>query len=374
MDISLASGEKSFFQKVDWVLVILILGLHILGLINLYSATHGPLDKNVAGLFINQMIWLSVGWTVFFAMTVLDYGLFNRLAYVIYFLNLMALLYVTLFGKVALGAQRWIDFGSFQYQPSETMKLAMVVVLARGLSQYSTHGRGLGFRELAWPLFLLLLPFGLVVEQPDLGTSMMITSVSVSMIIFCKVRRSIIVGAFVLMAITLPLAWKYGLHDYQRNRVLTFLSPNNDPRGTGYNSIQSRIAVGSGQFFGKGYRNGTQSQLEFLPERHTDFIFSVLSEEWGFVGSLFTLGIFAWLFYTLVRIASGARDKFGALICVGVLCYVFWHMFVNIGMVIGLLPIVGIPLPLVSYGGSSMLTTMTGLGLASSVAYRRYIF
>ncbi len=374
MDISLASGEKSFTQKVDWVLVILILGLHILGLINLYSATHGPLDKNVAGLFINQIIWLSVGWTVFFAMTVMDYGIFSRLAYVIYFLNLLALLYVTLFGKVALGAQRWIDFGSFQYQPSETMKLAMAIVLARGLSQYSTHGRGLGFRELAWPLFLLLLPFGLVVEQPDLGTAMMITAVSVSMIIFCKVKRSIIVGAFAVMAITLPLAWKYGLHDYQRNRVLTFLSPNNDPRGTGYNSIQSRIAVGSGQFFGKGYRNGTQSQLEFLPERHTDFIFSVLSEEWGFVGSLFTLGIFAWLFYTLVRIASGARDKFGALICVGVLCYVFWHMFVNIGMVIGLLPIVGIPLPLVSYGGSSMLTTMTGLGLASSVAYRRYIF
>jgi rod shape determining protein RodA len=374
MDISLATGEKSFTQKIDWVLVILILGLHILGLINLYSATHGPLDKNVANLFINQMIWLSVGWTAFFALTVMDYGIFNRLAYVIYFLNLMALLYVTLFGKVALGAQRWIDFGSFQYQPSETMKLCMVIVLARGLSQYSTQGRGLGFRELAWPLTLLLLPFALVVEQPDLGTSMMITAVSVSMIIFCKVKRSIIVGAFVLMAITFPLAWKYGLHDYQKNRVLTFLSPNNDPRGTGYNSIQSRIAVGSGQFFGKGYRNGTQSQLEFLPERHTDFIFSVLSEEWGFVGSVFTLGIFAWLFYTLVRIASGARDKFGALLCVGVLCYVFWHMFVNIGMVIGLLPIVGIPLPLVSYGGSSMLTTMTGLGLASSVAYRRFIF
>jgi len=167
---------------------------------------------------------------------------------------------------------------------------------------------------------------------------------------------------------------KYVLHDYQRNRVLTFLSPNNDPRGTGYNSIQSRIAVGSGQFFGKGYRNGTQSQLEFLPERHTDFIFSVLSEEWGFVGSILTLGIFCGLFYTIIRIASGAREKYGALLCIGVLSYVFWHMFVNIGMVIGLLPIVGVPLPLVSYGGSGMLTTMTGMGMISSVAYRRYIF
>ncbi|MFN8791104.1 MAG: rod shape-determining protein RodA [Bdellovibrionales bacterium] len=374
MDISLSGGEKSVFQKIDWTLVILILCLHVLGLINLYSATHGPLDTNVAGLFMNQILWLGIGWTVFLVLTLLDYNLVNRVAYVVYFLNLMALLYVTFFGKVALGAQRWIDLGSFHYQPSETMKLAMVVVLAKLLGRYTVHGRGLGFRELFVPLILLGLPFGLVVEQPDLGTAMMITAVSISMIIFCKVQKSIIVGAFIAMAVTLPLAWKYGLHDYQRNRVITFLSPNNDPRGTGYNSIQSRIAVGSGQFFGKGYRKGTQSQLEFLPERHTDFIFSVLSEEWGFVGSLLTLGIFCGLFYTIVRIASGARDKYGALLCVGVLCYVFWHMFVNVGMVIGLLPIVGVPLPLVSYGGSSMLTTMTGMGLISSVAFRRYIF
>lgn len=374
MDISLSSGEKSIFQKIDWTLVILILCLNVLGLINVYSATHGPLDKNVAGLFMNQLVWLGIGWTMFLVLTILDYNFVNRAAYIVYFLNLMALLYVTFFGKVALGAQRWIDLGYFHYQPSETMKLAMVVVLARILSRYSVHGRGLGFRELFVPLVLLAMPFGLVVEQPDLGTAMMICSVSVSMIVFCKVKKSIIMGAMVALMITLPLAWKYGLHDYQRNRVLTFLSPNNDPRGTGYNSIQSRIAVGSGQFFGKGYRNGTQSQLEFLPERHTDFIFSVLSEEWGFVGSILTLGIFCGLFYTIVRVASGARDKYGALLCIGVLCYIFWHMFVNVGMVIGLLPIVGVPLPLVSYGGSGMLTTMTGMGLISSVAYRRYIF
>lgn len=374
MDISLSGGDKSFFQKIDWTFVMLILGLNILGLVNVYSATHGPLDKNVAGLFVNQLLWLGIGWTMFLVLTIFDYNFLNRIAYLVYFANLMALLYVTFFGKVALGAQRWINLGFFHYQPSETMKLAMVVVLARILSRYSVHGKGLGFRELFIPLVMLALPFGLVMEQPDLGTSMMIVAVSVSMIIFCKVRKSIIVGALVAMAIALPIAWKYVLHDYQRNRVLTFLSPNNDPRGTGYNSIQSRIAVGSGQFFGKGYRNGTQSQLEFLPERHTDFIFSVLSEEWGFVGSILTLGIFCGLFYTIVRIASGARDKYGALLCIGVLCYVFWHMFVNIGMVIGLLPIVGVPLPLVSYGGSSMLTTMTGMGIISSVAYRRYIF
>ena len=374
MEISLSSSEKSFFQKIDWTFVVLILCLHGLGLINLYSATHCPLDRAVNGLFLNQMIWLGAGWLFFFALTVFDYSIVNRVAYLVYFINIIALLYVTFYGKVALGAQRWIDLGSFHYQPSETMKLAIVVVMAKQLSRYSVHGRGLGFRQLAMPAVLLLIPFALVVEQPDLGTAMMLTAIAVSMVIFCKVKKSIILGALIAVIIALPVAWKYVLHDYQRNRILTFLSPNNDPRGTGYNSIQSRIAVGSGQFFGKGYQNGTQSQLEFLPERHTDFIFSVLSEEWGFVGSVLTIGLFCALFYSIVRIASGARDKFGALLCVGVLCYIFWHMFVNIGMVIGLLPIVGVPLPLVSYGGSSMLTTMTGLGLISSIAYRRYIF
>jgi rod shape determining protein RodA len=213
-----------------------------------------------------------------------------------------------------------------------------------------------------------------VVEQPDLGTAMMLAAIGGSMLLFTKVKRWILATAVVAGIVALPVAWRFVLHDYQKNRVLTFLSPTNDPRGTGYNSIQSKIAVGSGRFFGKGFMKGTQSQLEFLPERHTDFIYSVLSEEHGFVGSILVMGLFCYLFLTGIRIAFNARDKFGALLTVGVLCYVFWHMFINIGMVIGLLPIVGVPLPLLSYGGSSMLTTMAGLGLVSSVAYRRYLF
>jgi rod shape determining protein RodA len=174
--------------------------------------------------------------------------------------------------------------------------------------------------------------------------------------------------------IALPAAWTWVLHDYQKNRIFTFLYPDRDPRGAGYNSIQSKIAVGSGRVLGKGFRKGTQSQLEFLPERHTDFIFSVLSEEHGFIGSVTTVGLFAVLFLLGTRIASQARDKAGSLIAIGVMALLFWHMFVNIGMVIGLLPIVGIPLPLLSYGGSSMLTTMTAMGLVSSVAYRKFLF
>lgn len=371
---SLHVEERTLFKKLDINFIIVIFALNIIGLINLYSATHGPTSVDVATLFVSQIVWLCVGWTVFLVMTILDYSWISKLSIAIYVLNLLAILYVTFFGKVALGAQRWIDLGFFRYQPSETMKLAMIMLLAKILATRNPLGPGMGFKEMLAPLVILFVPFVLVVEQPDLGTAMMLMAIGSSMLIFTKVRRWILVTAVILGITALPIAWKFILHDYQKNRILTFLSPTSDPRGTGYNSIQSKIAVGSGRFFGKGFMKGTQSQLEFLPERHTDFIYSVLSEEHGFVGSLSVIGLFGFLFLAGIRIASNARDKFGALLTVGVLCYIFWHMFVNIGMVIGLLPIVGVPLPLLSYGGSSMLTTMAGLGLVSSVAYRRYLF
>lgn len=374
MFTSLHVEERTLFKKLDINLIIVILALNVIGLINLYSATHGPTTTDVASLFISQLMWLVVGWSVFLIMTLLDYAVVSRIALIIYILNLGAIIYVTFFGKVALGAQRWIDLGFFRYQPSETMKLALIMMMAKILATRNTFGSGMGFKEMFVPLIILGIPFVFVVEQPDLGTAMMLAAIGGSMLIFAKIRRLILVSIFALGIIALPIAWKFVLHDYQKNRVLTFLSPTSDPRGTGYNSIQSKIAVGSGRFFGKGFMKGTQSQLEFLPERHTDFIYSVLSEEHGFVGSVAVIGLFCFLFMTGIRIATNARDKFGALLTVGVLCYVFWHMFVNIGMVIGLLPIVGVPLPLLSYGGSSMLTTMAGLGIVSSVAYRRYLF
>lgn len=374
MDLSVHVEERTLFKRIDWNFVFVIFALNLIGLMNLYSATHGPHSQDVASLFINQILWLTIGWSVFFVMTLLDYSIVSRIAYVLYVINLGAILYVTLFGEVAYGAQRWIDLGFFRYQPSETMKIAMIMVLAKTLSFQRSDGSGMGLRDLILPVILMIVPFGLVVEQPDLGTGMMIAAISGSMLLFMKIRRWILMLLIGLAIVAIPIAWQYGLRDYQKNRVINFLNPSNDPRGTGYNSIQSRIAVGSGKIVGKGFRKGTQSQLEFLPERHTDFIFSVLSEEHGFIGSLGTIGLFIVLFVVGIRISSTARDKFGALICVGVLSYLFWHMFVNIGMVIGLLPIVGVPLPLLSYGGSSMLTTMLGLGLISSVAYRRYLF
>lgn len=365
--------ERTFLKRIDWNFALVILALNIIGLINLYSATHGAQTTGMNRLFISQIFWLFGGWLFYFIFTLIDYQLLIRVAWVAYVLNLLALIAVMFVGKVALGAQRWLDLGFFSYQPSETMKVALVLVFARYLSQKS-YPDGMGLKELIVPGLIVLIPFGITAEQPDLGTAMMLFVVGASFLLFVRIRARILLTAAVAFVVALPVAWTWGLKEYQKNRVLTFVYPGRDPRGAGYNSIQSKIAVGSGRTFGKGFRKGTQSQLEFLPERHTDFIFSVLSEEHGFVGSFTTIILFCLLFLLGTRIASQARDKAGALVAIGVIAILFWHMFINIGMVIGLLPIVGVPLPLLSYGGSSTLTTMTAMGLVSSVAYRKFLF
>lgn len=366
--------ERNFLSKIDIRLVGLIFLLNVIGLINLYSATHGPNSREVESLFIQQIVWLTAGWSIFFLLTFIDYLWINKIIWLVFILNIGALVYTDLHGKVVLGGQRWIDLYFFRYQPSETMKMCLILILAKILVNRNPLGGGMGLKDLSFPGFLILLPFILTVKQPDLGTAMMLAFIGGTLLFFTKIRKSILIFLVFAFALAVPVAWNYGLKDYQKNRVLTFISPDSDPQGKGYNSIQSRIAVGSGQFLGKGFRQGTQSQLEFLPERHTDFIYSVLSEEWGFVGSFIVLVTFILLFFICFEITSKARDKNGALIAIGVTSYLFWHMFINIGMVIGLLPIVGVPLPLLSYGGSGMITTMAGLGLVSSVAYRRHLF
>lgn len=373
MKTALQVEERTFFRRLDLSFIIVILGLNLIGLINLYSATHGVHDVGTNRLFLNQIVWLLVGWGFLFVVTLFDYQFFSRIAYLLYGLNIVALVAVMVIGRTVLGAQRWINLGFFHFQPSETMKLVLIMVFAKHFAKKSPQD-GLGFRDLLLPLAFLLIPFGLTVKQPDLGTALLLGAIASSMMVFVRVKRSILITCLVTATIAAPMVWSFGLKDYQKNRILTFLYPGRDPRGAGYNSIQSKIAVGSGKILGKGFRKGTQSQLEFLPERHTDFIYSVLSEEHGFIGSLLTLGLFLVLLLMAVRIASQARDKFGALLVIGVTSYIFWHMFINIGMVIGILPIVGVPLPLLSYGGTGTISTMAGLGIISSVAYRRYLF
>lgn len=365
--------QRTRLRKFDFNFALVILALNVIGLINLYSATHGANSTDMSRLFLSQIFWLAIGWTGYLICTIIDYKFFVRLAYVVYATNLLLLVAVKYVGVTALGAQRWLDFGFFRFQPSETMKVALVLVLTPILSKYSAN-KGLGIKELILPIIIVAIPFILTVKQPDLGTAISLAAIAGCMILFVGVRKQILIVIGLILVIAAPIAWNYGLKPYQRQRVYTFLDPGKDPRGSGYNSIQSKIAVGSGKLLGKGFRKGTQSQLEFLPERHTDFIFSVLSEEHGFIGSMTTLGLFLILLILGVRIASQARDKTGALLVVGILSIIFFHMFVNIGMVIGLLPIVGIPLPLVSYGGSSMLTTLFGLGFISSVSLRKFLF
>ncbi len=365
---------RNFLKKIDWNFAAVIVGLNIIGLINVFSATHGHAEVGGSDrLFWSQLFWLIVGWTFYFFATLIDYNFFVRLAYVIYGLNLGALIAVKFIGKTALGAQRWLDFGFFSYQPSESMKLALVIILAKVMAQKSFPD-GLGLKQLFFPILLVGVPFLVTASQPDLGTAMMLGLIGISMLFFLRIKRAILVAVTVVGIVGATGAWFFLLHDYQKDRVYTFLDPARDPRGKGYNSIQSKIAVGSGRVLGKGFRKGTQSQLEFLPERHTDFIYSVLSEEYGFVGSMAVVTLFATMFLLMIRIAQQARDKPGALLVVGVLSILFWHQFINISMVTGLLPIVGIPLPLLSYGGTNMLTTMVSLGLVSSVSYRKHMF
>ncbi len=366
--------NRTFLQKIDWNFALSIFFLNVIGLINLYSATRGHGEITSNRLFYSQVFWLAAGWVLYFAVTLLEYQVFLRLSYLIYALNLSALFAVMAFGKVALGARRWIDFGFFSYQPSESMKVSLVLILARIMSQRS-YPDGLGIKELIFPLvFLIGLPFVIVALQPDLGTALMIFLIGASVLFFLKIKTRILMAVTITLVIGGAGGWFFAAQPYQKDRVYTFFDPGRDPKGKGYNSIQSKIAVGSGKVFGKGFRKGTQAQLEFLPERHTDFIFSVLSEEHGFVGSIITIGFFATLFVLGIRIASQARDKSGSILVIGVLAILFWHYFINISMVIGLLPIVGVPLPLISYGGSNMLTIMAALGLISSVSMRRHMF
>lgn len=371
-NFSVNYANKGFFHKINLYLIFSILSLNTIGLINLYSASSN-ISRHLQDVFSSQIMWLLMGWIVFTLITVFDYRLFVKLSYFFYGMNVLALIFVMFFGKVSYGAQRWIDLGPIHYQPSETMKLAIILMLSAVLSNYPPQKR-FGFIDLIKPLLIVLVPFFITAEQPDLGTALMLMMIGGSMILAMRIKARVIIASVVLAMIAGPLAWQFALKPYQKNRVLTFLYPNKDPRGTGYNSIQAKIAVGSGQVFGKGFKNGSQSQLEFLPEKHTDFIFCVLSEEHGFLGGIATLGLYAILLISLLQTSFMAKDMQGAFLCIGIFSYILWHVFVNVGMVTGLLPIVGVPLPLISYGGSSNLSLMVGLGWASSTYYRKDMF
>jgi len=355
----------------NWGLIAIQIILFTIGMINLYSAT--TIEAKHSGLFWDQLAWFGIGCAVSIVIYIIHYSNFSRLAYVIYFANLLLLTTVFIFGKSFLGARRWLTFGGFGIQPSEFMKISLVICLAKYFESDKDIG-GYGLKRLIPPAFLLLIPAGLTIMQPDLGTAMIMVLIFLSMMLFIKIKTKTIIYLGILALLTVPLAYKFALKPYQQKRIISFLDPMSDPKGSGYNSIQSMVAVGSGKIVGKGYRKGTQSRLNFIPEHHTDFVFSVFCEEHGFIGAVLLLIIFLAFIVTGLSIAYQSNDKFALLLSMGLMSIFFWHTFINLGMVIGLLPIVGVPLPFMSYGGSSLMTTMIIVAVLTNVANRKTMF
>ncbi len=362
--------DRRLVTHFDWVLLLTVALAALAGILNLYSATSGWTTGTP--VYLKQLYWLGIGMTIALAVCLVDYRHLEYFATFFYGATILLLLFVAFFGKTSMGATRWIDLGFFNLQPSEVMKVVLIVTFARHFTRKGNF-RGQGLPELMTPFALLGAPVLLIMAQPDLGTAMLLLFIGGTMMLFIGIRRRSLITLAVLGAGAVVGGW-FQLRDYQKERIRTFLDPERDPLGSGYHIIQSKIAVGSGGFFGKGFMAGTQSQLSFLPERHTDFAFSVFAEEWGFFGCILLLALYLFLIIRGIHIARRASDRFGMFLAVGVVAMLFWHMVVNLGMVIGLLPVVGVPLPLFSYGGTSMVTTMIGVGILLNISMRRFMF
>ncbi|NTU60045.1 MAG: rod shape-determining protein RodA [Deltaproteobacteria bacterium] len=361
--------KKAPLSQLDVGFLALLLVLSALGLSVLWSACHDA-GGDVAPYAWKQLQWFLLAAAALAAVAAVDYRHLQTYAVHGYVTLVVLLGAVLLVGKVSMGAQRWLALGPIRLQPSEFMKIGVAVMTANLLSR-DTAPPPYGLRSLWLPGLAAGVPTALILLQPDLGTALLVVAVACAVVLFQGVQWRLLAWAGGAFVAALPAAWA-GLRDYQRLRILTFLSPERDPMGAGYHIIQSKIAVGSGQFLGKGFLHSTQGRLQFLPERHTDFIFSVLAEEWGFLGSALVLLLYALLVLWGLDIAAKARDTFGRLLAVGVTSILFFHVVVNVGMVTGCLPVVGVPLPLFSYGGSSVLTTYLVAGILLNVRLRRF--
>ncbi len=363
--------DRRLIQYFNWGFLCLVIAIAAMGVTTLYGAVAvGPGDAP-AHLYYKQIAWYGIGLLWMMAVCMVDYRWFNRGAYPIYLVCVGMLVAVLMVGRYGGGSRRWLALGPLTVQPSEMMKIAVVFVLARYYAQV-LDPRGLTLRELIKPALLVGLPFVLIVRQPDLGTALMILIIAATLTLFVRIERRTLLLFILTGMVSGPLVWSQ-LKGYQRQRILTFLDPDRDPLGAGYHIIQSKIAIGSGQLWGKGIFEGTQNILSFLPEQHTDFIFSVWAEGMGFVGSLAVILAFLVLIVWGLRIAYSCRDPFGTMICVGVTAILFWQIMINVGMVMGLMPVVGMPLPFVSYGGSSIVAVMICAAVLMNVSMRRFI-
>ena len=373
--------DRRFIANFDWGLFGMTMVVPLLGLIVLFSAGYDPDAAHKSFLwvpeilrsipFLKQVVFIGAGLIAMAIGLSIPPTFFYRISYFLYGIGIVLLLIVAKFGIVVNGSRRWLHLGPVNLQPAELMKLAVILVMARYLSGHLPKAGGYRLKSLIVPFLVFTIPMGLIIKQPDLGTSLAVGGVGFLMTLFVGIHwRTLLIIVVACSAAAFPVWHK--LHDYQQKRILLLFDPGLDPKGSGYHIDQSKIAVGSGSVFGKGFLNGTQTQLEFLPEHTTDFIFSVLAEEWGFVGCFVVLVAYFGFLYRLIRVAVKTKELYSALMVVGISSLIFFHSAINIGMVVGILPVVGIPLPLFSYGGSSVISTMFGVGIVLGVSMRRF--
>lgn len=357
------------YKNIDYLLVLLTFALVGLGLAFIYSATY----RNPGGAYnvvTKQAIWFLAGLFLLILMAGLKIKTVTSYMPFIYAVNIILLLVVDLLGKTSLGAQRWIPIGSFNFQPSELGKLLIIITLATYLAE--KRDKPYGFKDFALACLHVGIPLLLIFKQPDLGTSLVFIAILLGCLVFARFNAQYILYIIVGCIIAGFSAIKFGiLSDYQMKRLLVFIDPSQDPLGSGYNILQSQITIGSGGLIGKGFARGTQTALNFLPHHETDFIFSVVGEEWGFIGAVFILLLFLALLFKGIHIGKSSRDKFGQIAAGGIVAMLFFQILVNVGMTIGVMPITGIPLPFLSYGGSSIITNLMAVGLLLNISSRR---
>jgi len=361
--------DRRLLTHFDWPVLILILIISCIGVLNLYSATFGEVESH---LYAKQILWIGIGLAFALFITVFDYRFYRDFAYIFYGISLVLLIAVLIYSMINPEASRWIKIGPFFIQPAEPAKITIILSFAKYFDRFSKRD-GYLLRELIIPFIILLVPSLMVAKQPDLGTAIGFLLIGFSILLFVKIKWKSLVIMIIGGTSIIPFVWHF-LMPYQKRRILTFFNPDLDPLGAGYHIIQSKIAIGSGGFLGKGFLKGTQCKLHFLPAQHTDFVFSVLAEEWGLLGGFILLGLYLFLILWGLNISIRSKDRFGAIVAFGVVSMIFWHMIINIGMALGIMPVVGIPLPFMSYGGSAIISMMAGVGLLLNISMRRYIF
>lgn len=363
----------NFLKRYDFSFIGNMSAIFFIGVLNLYSATHAHTSASMQTLYQSQVMWFFIAVVVAIITSLIPAKNWFRLSYVIYALNIILLILVLIMGKKGMGAQRWLVFGGFRIQPSELMKLALVFALSRYFCRVNPDKK-LDLKGLIPPFIITIIPAVLIIMQPDLGTGLILLLIFTVLVFYKRLQWKSIAILGVLGIVSGLLMYNFGLKEYQRKRIRTFINPYEDAKGSGYNAIQSQIAIGSGRFLGKGFKNSSQASLNYLPENHTDFVFSIFNEEHGLFGSMILISLYLILMGRFIWLANSVLRFYDSVMAIGIMSIFFWHTFINMCMVMGLMPIVGLPLPFMSYGGSSMLTFGLCIGLATSLSNSRNIF